>query len=91
MARLEGFEPPTNRIGTCYSIQLSYRRTRKCLQGVIIPILSRHASPIIGGCKLTRCFHYTRLKDEVAAAEPPTHRHIMIIELRRICHLASLV
>ena len=26
MARLEGFEPPTNRIGTCYSIQLSYRR-----------------------------------------------------------------
>ena len=27
MARLEGFEPPTNRIGTCYSIQLSYRRT----------------------------------------------------------------
>ena len=26
VARLEGFEPPTNRIGTCYSIQLSYRR-----------------------------------------------------------------
>ncbi len=27
MARPEGFEPPTNRIGTCYSIQLSYGRT----------------------------------------------------------------
>lgn len=26
MARPEGFEPPTNRIGTCYSIQLSYGR-----------------------------------------------------------------
>ena len=26
MVRLEGFEPPTNRIGTYYSIQLSYRR-----------------------------------------------------------------
>lgn len=27
VARPEGFEPPTNRIGTCYSIQLSYGRT----------------------------------------------------------------
>ena len=26
MARQEGVEPPTNRIGTCYSIQLSYWR-----------------------------------------------------------------
>ena len=24
VAHPEGFEPPTNRIGTCYSIQLSY-------------------------------------------------------------------
>ena len=30
MARQEGVEPPTNRIGTCYSIQLSYwRRLQK--------------------------------------------------------------
>ena len=33
MARLEGFEPPTNRIGTCYSIQLSYRRTLRSVCG----------------------------------------------------------
>ncbi len=26
LARLKGFEPPTVRIGICYSIQLSYRR-----------------------------------------------------------------
>ena len=26
MARPEGVEPPTNRIGICYSIQLSYGR-----------------------------------------------------------------
>ena len=26
VARQEGVEPPTNRIGTCYSIQLSYWR-----------------------------------------------------------------
>lgn len=36
MARPEGFEPPTNRIGTCYSIQLSYGRVRKCLRGYIL-------------------------------------------------------
>lgn len=30
MARPEGFEPPTNRIGTCYSIQLSYGRLAVC-------------------------------------------------------------
>ncbi len=29
MARPEGFEPPTNRIGTCYSIQLSYGRAKE--------------------------------------------------------------
>ncbi len=34
MARLEGFEPPTNRIGTCYSIQLSYRRVMEVFAGL---------------------------------------------------------
>lgn len=34
MARLEGFEPPTNRIGTCYSIQLSYRRAKEVCRPV---------------------------------------------------------
>ncbi len=38
MARLEGFEPPTNRIGTCYSIQLSYRRTMEVFAGHIVRI-----------------------------------------------------
>ncbi len=38
MARLEGFEPPTNRIGTCYSIQLSYRRVIEVFAGHILRI-----------------------------------------------------
>ena len=38
MARLEGFEPPTNRIGTCYSIQLSYRRTQEVFARRILPM-----------------------------------------------------
>lgn len=48
MARLEGFEPPTNRIGTCYSIQLSYRRVRKCLRGYILRTGPAFAKQIIG-------------------------------------------
>jgi hypothetical protein len=34
MARQEGVEPPTNRIGTCYSIQLSYWRICTALKKV---------------------------------------------------------
>ena len=34
MARQEGVEPPTNRIGTCYSIQLSYWRICTALRNV---------------------------------------------------------
>ena len=33
-ARQEGVEPPTNRIGTCYSIQLSYWRICTALRNV---------------------------------------------------------
>ncbi len=39
MVRLEGFEPPTNRIGTYYSIQLSYKRKKSgSFQAVIIRV-----------------------------------------------------
>ena len=38
MARPEGFEPPTNRIGTCYSIQLSYGRV-ELLNCIVLSII----------------------------------------------------
>lgn len=46
MARLEGFEPPTNGFGSHYSIRLSYRR-------VALPIAAAkpafsHGSPVFG-------------------------------------------
>ena len=44
LARLEGFEPPTNGFGSHYSIRLSYRRI-VCDAAAILPVAEGDGRP----------------------------------------------
>ncbi len=73
MARLEGFEPPTNRFEADYSIQLSYRRSiLNDLRTLLTEGLFRAScpTPLRGYRRDASMFKYV----PDAFVEPPTNR-----------------